>query len=198
MEVETGSIEEKIIKATFDVLENNGLKGTTTKKIAQKAEVSEVTLFRKFKTKENLLKTAKKYYANAIIKKLNEIFDFNEEITIEEYFTTTFHKVVNLTDNELNIIKIGIEEVRNIPKEKNLFLNISETIMKKLKEFFTLKIKQKQMRNINPDILSLNIFSILFQSVILWKVYGKRPKYEIDTYINDFLDITLNGIKVII
>ena len=196
MEVELESIEEKIIKATFDILENEGLKGATTRKIAKKANVSEVTLFRKFKTKENLIKTAKIYHTETIIKKLNEIFDFNETTSIEDYFTTTFYKVVNLTDKELNIIKIGIEEVRNIPKENNLFLKISETILKKLKEFFILKITQKQIRNVNPDILSLNIFSILFQSMILWKVYGKTPKYEIDKYINDFLDITLNGIKM--
>ena len=196
MEVELESIEEKIIKATFDILENEGLKGATTRKIAKKANVSEVTLFRKFKTKENLIKTAKIYHTETIIKKLNEIFDFNETTSIEDYFTTTFYKVVNLTDKELNIIKIGIEEVRNIPRENNLFLKISETILKKLKEFFILKITQKQIRNVNPDILSLNIFSILFQSMILWKVYGKTPKYEIDKYINDFLDITLNGIKM--
>lgn len=195
MEVKNGSVEEKIINASFHILEKEGFSGATTKKIANQAGVSEVTLFRKFESKEKLISIAKEHYSDRFIEKLNQIFDYTPEMSTEEYLTQSFNRTVNLTDNEMTILKVGMEEVRDIPTDKKVFLRISETIIRKLNEFFSLKIKQKEIREINPDILALNMFSILFESIILWKVYGKQPKYKIEKYIEDFLDIILNGIK---
>ena len=197
MEVKNGSIEERILEASFHVLEKEGKSKTTTRKIAKYANVSEVTLFRKFKNKKTLLKMTKEYYSTYLIEKLNEIFEYENDTKIEDYLKRVFYDLVNLTETELNIIKIGIEEVRNITGENNLFLKITETTLEKLSEFFTIKIARNEIRDLNPDILSLNIFSILFESIILWKVYKKSLQYEIDKYISDFLDIFLNGIKVI-
>jgi len=195
MEVKNGSVEEKIINASFHILEKEGFSGATTKKIANQAGVSEVTLFRKFKNKEKLINIAKEHYSERFIEKLSEIFDYTPEMEVEEYLTRSFERTVNLTDKEMTILKVGIEEVRDIPSEKKVFLRISETIINKLSEFFSLKIRQNEIRDINPDILALNMFSILFESMILWKIYGKKPKYSIEKYTEDFLDIILNGIK---
>ena len=195
MEVKNGSVEEKIINASFHILEKEGFSGATTKKIANQAGVSEVTLFRKFESKEKLISIAKEHYSDRFIDKLNQIFDYTPEMSTEEYLTQSFNRTVNLTDNEMTILKVGMEEVRDIPTDKKVFLRISETIIRKLSKFFSLKIKQKEIREINPDILALNMFSILFESIILWKVYGKQPKYKIEKYTEDFLDIILNGIK---
>ena len=195
MEVYTGSTEEKLIIASFNILQKEGINGATTKKIAQKANVSELTLFRKFKSKQKLIEAVKEYYCENLLKKLDETFQFNEKITVEDYLKNCFNKVVNLPDSELNIIKMGIEEVREIPTQKRLFLKISESVIRKLSEFFTLKIKQNEIRNVNPEILALNIFSILFETMILWKIYGKPLKYSVDMYTEDFLDLILNGIK---
>ena len=195
MEVKNGSVEERIINASFHILEKEGFSGATTKKIAEKAGVSEVTLFRKFESKEKLISIAKEHYITDFIEKLTEIFQYTPEISVEEYLTQCFNKLVNLTDNELTILKVGMEEVRDIPTDKKVFLRISETIIDELTKFFSLKIEQKELREINPSILALNMFSIMFESIILWKVYGKQPKYNIDRYTEDFLDIILNGIK---
>lgn len=195
MEVNLRSTDERIINASFEILEKEGIKGATTKKIAKKAGVSEVTLFRKFKTKGKLIEKVKEHYYSNLLDKLDEIFEYESEISIEDYLTGCFEKVVNLTDQELNIIKVGFEEIREKPLENKLLLNLSERIISKLTEFFTLKVKQNEIRDINPDILALNVYSILFESIILWKIHGKPLKYSINKYTEDFLDIILNGIK---
>ena len=197
MEVKIGSIEERIINASFEILEKEGISKTTTKKIAQTANVSEVTLFRKFKNKETLINVTKDYYCKSLLEKLNQIFEFREDEKIDEYLINSFHELINLDSNELNMIKVGIREVIKTSKEETILLKISETIIKKLKDFFTIKIKRHEIRNINPEMLAMTIFSIIFEYTILIKVYGKPSQIDIDTYINDFLDITLNGIKVI-
>ncbi len=52
---EYSSTDEKIIKAPFSILQKEGFAKATTKKIAAEAGVNEVTLFRNFKNKNNLV-----------------------------------------------------------------------------------------------------------------------------------------------
>jgi AcrR family transcriptional regulator len=46
--------KERILQAALKLLQKNGLEGTTTKQISQKAGIAEGTLFNYFKTKEDL------------------------------------------------------------------------------------------------------------------------------------------------
>ena len=48
---------QRIIRATIRLLKQKGLKATTTRAIAQAANVNEVTLFRQFGSKRNLFQT---------------------------------------------------------------------------------------------------------------------------------------------
>ena len=50
--------DETIYKATMRVIMEKGYAGATTKQIAETAEISEVTLFRKYESKGNLVKKA--------------------------------------------------------------------------------------------------------------------------------------------
>jgi len=55
---ETGSTEERLLSAAVEVLAERGYRGATTREIAEAAGVNEVTLFRLFSTKDNLLAEA--------------------------------------------------------------------------------------------------------------------------------------------
>ena len=61
--------EEKIIKATFDILQKEGVQKATTKKIAAEAGVNEVTIFRKFENKKNLVEITIDYYMERLLGK---------------------------------------------------------------------------------------------------------------------------------
>lgn len=54
------STDERILVAALRVFMEEGLRGATTRRIAQEAGVNEVTLFRRFGTKESLLIAAMK------------------------------------------------------------------------------------------------------------------------------------------
>lgn len=53
----TSETERKILDAALDLFAEKGYTGATTRVIAEEAGVSELTLFRKFKTKRNLFNT---------------------------------------------------------------------------------------------------------------------------------------------
>jgi AcrR family transcriptional regulator len=52
------SVQEALIKAAQDIMLEQGFEGATTKRIAERAGVNEVTLFRHFRNKTNLLHAA--------------------------------------------------------------------------------------------------------------------------------------------
>lgn len=56
--ITSGTTDSRIIEATIELVGELGYKGTTTKQIAEKAQVDEVTLFRRFGSKETLVKRA--------------------------------------------------------------------------------------------------------------------------------------------
>ncbi len=53
-------IRERLLEAAAQVYSETGFRGTTTRRIAQVADVNEITLFRHFGTKETLVKAALK------------------------------------------------------------------------------------------------------------------------------------------
>lgn len=188
--------EERIIRASFHVLEENGLSKTTTKKIAEEAGVSEVTIFRKFKSKDNLIEISKKVFVEHFLEQIDEIFDYDDNISVNEYLKTSFKNIASLPENDFKIIKVALEEIEGIPFEDSIILKIADTIIAKLKNFFDMQISKNLIRNVNSTVLAINIYSICFESVVLWKFFGKNPQYDIEKYIDDFLDVLNNGISI--
>ena len=193
--VEFNSTDIKIIEATFGILQEEGFTKATTKKIASEAGVNEVTIFRKFQNKNNLVEITKEYYLERFLESLEEIFDFDEDDEIEGYLQSNFVGLLNLPEDQTSIIKVAMEEVRDVPERKHLISRITGTAIDKLELFFQSQIEKGKIRAVNARVLAGMCFSITFQSVILWNVYDMQPSVETDKYAKNFLDILYNGIK---
>ncbi len=195
MGIKLDNTEEKIVNATFEILQKEGLKKATTKKIAKKAGVNEVTVFRKFENKKNLVEITKNYYMQKLIDVLEEIFYFDEDEGIEEYLKISYFGVLNLSEDNFSILKVAMEEVRSDEDKKPLISDITDLIISKLEEFFKLQVDKGVIKEINAHSLSVMCFSILFQSVILWKVYNISLGFDTNYYADDLLDMMFEGIK---
>lgn len=193
---EFNNTDIKIIDATFEILQDEGFTKATTKKIAAKAGVNEVTIFRKFKNKKHLVEVTKEYHLKILLEKLEEIFDFGEDDEIEEYLHSNFVGLLNLPESDFSVIKIGMEEVRDVPEKKQLISRIATIVIDKLEEYFKLQIEKGKIRAVNARVLAGVCFGITFQSIILWKVYENISDDEANNYAQSFLDILYNGIKV--
>lgn len=193
---EFNSTDEKIIRATFGILQREGFTKATTKKIAAEAGVNEVTIFRKFQNKNKLVEVTKEYYLEIFLEKLEGIFDFNDNDEIEVYLQSNFIGLLNLSEDDFSIIKVAMEEVRDVPERKQLISRITNTVIGKLEEFFKSQIEKGKIRQVDARVLAGMCFSITFQSIILWNVYDMQPSVETEKYAKNFLDILYHGIKV--
>ena len=196
MEAEIDKTSEKIIQATLVILQENGFDKATNKKIAAEAGVNELTIFRKFKNKKNLVDATKEYYLQILIDKLNEIFEFDEDESIDVFLKISFFFFLSLEDSDFSILKVAMEEVRNDEDDEPLISKITDLILNKLEEFFKLQIDKGVIKEINTRSISVMCYSSLFQSVILWKIYNKSLGFETNDYIDDLLNIFLEGIMI--
>ena len=196
MRIELDKTEEKIVNAAFSIIQEEGISKATTKRIAAEAGVNEVTIFRKFNNKQNLIEITKAYHLQILVNKLESIFEFTEDEETEEYLRNNFKELINLPESEFSIIKVALEEVRTIPDKKLLMAQITDGILGKFEEFFALQIEKGRIRKVNPRVLGSVCFSITFQSLVLWKIYSDSADIEKLDYSNEFLDILYNGIKV--
>ena len=126
---------------------------------------------------------------------MEEIFDFNDDDEIEEYLQSNFVGLLGVSENDFSIIKVAMEEVRDVPERKQLISRITGTVIDKLEEFFKSQIEKGKIRSVDARVLAGMCFSITFQSIILWKVYDMKPSVETNQYAQNFLDILYNGIK---
>lgn len=194
MEIELDKTEQKIVDATIFLLDKEGMNGTTTKKIAKKAEVSEVTVFRKFKSKDNLLKIAKIYYSDYFLEKISDIFINYEDTDLESLLKNTWWKLVNFLDNNLDIIKIALDELMSNLEEEKIFSKFSDEVLKNLTNIFQEQIDKGKIRKINPSAAALTVFSVIVEGIIFWKFESKVSNDDTNKYLDDFLDIFINGI----
>lgn len=189
MEIELDKTEQKIVDATIFLLDKEGMNGTTTKKIAKKAEVSEVTVFRKFKSKDNLLKIAKIYYSDYFLEKISDIFINYEDTDLESLLKHIWGKLVNFLDNNLDIIKIALDELMSNPEEEKIFSKFSDEVLKNLTNIFQEQIDKGKIRKINPSAAALTVFSVIVEGIIFWKFESKVSNDDTNKYLDDFLDI---------
>ncbi|MEK3990257.1 TetR/AcrR family transcriptional regulator [Robertmurraya sp. FSL R5-0851] len=102
------TINEKILKVAIDLMAKKGYKGATTKQIAEKAGVSEMTLFRNFGSKKKILEAAVDRYYYSI--QMKEIFEQRIVWEIEkdlQMVAETYHKLMK---KNKNVIKIALQE----------------------------------------------------------------------------------------
>ena len=194
MEIELDKTEQKIVDATIFLLDKEGMNSTTTKKIAKKAEVSEVTVFRKFKSKDNLLKIAKIYYSDYFLEKISDIFTNYEDTDLESLLKHIWGKLVNFLDNNLDIIKIALDELMSNPEEEKIFSKFSDEVLKNLTNISQEQIDKGKIRKINPSAAALTVFSVIVEGIIFWKFESKVSNDDTNKYLDDFLDIFINGI----
>ena len=196
MEAKIESTEDKIIYATIKLLDENGLTDTTTRKIASESGFSEVTIFRKFKNKENLFKVAKETYYSTFFEEIDKILDYDSDDDVREYLTSVWKQVLILSDKDLNMIKIAIDELRDPTSNNRGLPKFANLAIDKLSKFFQHQIDIGCIRKINPRVAAYNIFCLIFESIVIWKIYSATPEnMDVDSYLNDFLDMFMNGIS---
>lgn len=154
---------EKIMNAALIEFAENGYAGAKTKLIAEKAGLSEMTLFRRFKTKRNLFNQVLKQNHKNLVEDFNLIMNEREIENSDDFFKTLIKLLLNLTEDNFEFISIIIYERETL----------SGDIIADLMDYLT-QIIDKIFPNSKVDskVFVFNILSFIYL-IILDKRQGR-------------------------
>ena len=154
------SSKEKIIKATLHLAANLGIKGTTTKKIAESAGVNETTIFKNFKCKDTLIHEALQEETNKIKDEIDCFFsraiETNKELIhkTSEFIMEIYEKYEDYM--MITIKELGSKELESV--EPNISDYLKESVENKLDSFLTPKMTHKDSEAISYIINSVILY----------------------------------------
>ncbi|HET8686029.1 MAG TPA: TetR/AcrR family transcriptional regulator [Methanosarcina sp.] len=191
--------EQRILDAALRVFASEGYTGATTRRIAEEANVAEVTLFRKFQSKENLLREVL-IKNRAVFSTLDSLFQIETNIDLETDLRNTGRNVAKAMKDKKRdgkyrmFMAMLFEEGRRRPEVAEVLSSVFQMNISHLSNYFELQIKNGKMRNVNPRSAALAFISYFAHVSLLTGVFGEGFLGDSDEEIERFIDIFTKGI----
>jgi AcrR family transcriptional regulator len=186
--------EQKILDAAMTIFSEKGYDGATTRRIAEKAGVNEVTLFRKFQSKENILQAVIAERREAVLKSLDSTLLIEQGVSLKNCLHSLGHELRQFVSQRADWIALLIREGRRRPEFQEALSTIPKAIVERLVRYFEQEIRMGNMRKVNPRNVALVFVSHVFYNgladTLVKEISGNTEK-EFD----DFIDILTRGIS---
>ena len=191
---EMDEVEERILDSAMKVFSINGYKGATTIKIASEANVNEITIFRKFNSKENLLKAVIEKNNLETLEKLDSILCSEKDVDTEICVKTLGINLKKFLDDRIDFIIMLMIEGRKRPELNKLYYLFRKKMLEHLREYFQEQMEQSKIHTVNPDILAQILISFIFQSSVNEKIFEEKILRDDKKVFEEFTDILMRGV----
>lgn len=193
------STEERILKATLQLISERGYLGATTKEIARKAKVSEVTLFRHFSTKERLFEEVLNRYS-FLPRLRNTLLDVDK---ISKGFEHVLYSVgmnfFKTLKERKSLVRIMTCEVNVYPEKiRMVYSRFIDQTVKLLAGYFDSLQKGGEIRKCPSEIASRAFLGMIFSFFNAEEIIKNRnvTDQEAGMVIKEFVRIFSGGIKM--
>lgn len=160
----THSTREKIIEATLNLIQEKGYKAATTKLIAEKAGVREITIFRHFGSKMGIMDEA---FTHLLVSPISEhFFEIEPTWDLEKDLTQYVNKYNQILNKNRDFILISFKEMGTFPKLDQLITSIPREVKERLIDYFTEMHRQGKVIEANFEAVVLNLLWLLFGSFL--------------------------------
>ncbi len=196
----TMGTEQRILDAALKVFASEGYTGATTRRIAEEANVAEVTLFRKFQSKENLLKEVLIKNRASFSTQDEALFQIREDADLQTDLCILGKNISDIMRDKKRggkyhmFMLMLFEEGRRRPEVAEILLSVFQANIGRLSEYFEMQIKNGKMRDINPRSAALAFVSYFAHISLLTGIFGDSFLGDIDEEIERFIDIFTRGI----
>jgi len=151
-----------ILTAARDLFAEKGFTSSTTKEIAKKAGVNEVTIFRYFKTKENLFEAV---FENFYFRPDYSHFENIEEGNLNIFLLEAGHFFHSIFLKNINLLLIGLRE-SSIMETKTIIDKFLNEMVIRMEDYV---IKTKSCTKAEAEIFCITFISSVFG--ILFNLY---------------------------
>ena len=188
---------ERLLKAAIEVFSIAGVVGATTREIARVAEVNEVTLFRHFQSKEQLLAAVAQHIAALRAEALDRQDEWTQDLQCDLLHYAQIHNAM-LEENEA-LIRMFIGEAKRHPDAalqvlQQAFLPLRDKLINYLRHGV-------DQGNIRPDVdLSIavdQLTGLLLAGMLRRHVMPVERGYSSDRYVKSCVDLMVQSLSPI-
>lgn len=184
---------EQLLQAALKVYSTSGVRGATTKRIAQEAGVNEVTLFRQFGSKEALLQEALARSARALFE--SGLPPEPRDPATELLALARNHYQALWAHREL--IRVAMGEFGEHPESTHVACEASARFDRDLKSYLArLKVQGLASGDWEPDAAAAMLLGTLFSDVMGRDCMPQCYSLDADAALVEYLSLFLRAIGV--
>ena len=192
-----GNVDEtsqKIIDAAMMLVRDKGYVATTTKAIAKAAGVNECTLFRKFKSKKDIVLQGVNqagWRAN-VTPEIFENVQWNLQADIEMFMRAYMDR---MTPDFVNL-SIGLRAPQLYEETSSLIMKVPQAFLSSFTEYLNKMYEMGKIPKADFNALALTVFSSTFGYTFLKASFGNElSKVEKDEYIKSSVQMFIKGLE---
>lgn len=184
---------QKIIDATMALIRDKGYVATTTKDIAKKAGVNECTLFRKFKTKKDIVLSGveqEKWRGNLTPEIFSQV-KWELKPDLEMFMTKYMEKMTP----DFVRLSIGLRAPQLYEETAPLIMKVPQAFLSSLMEYFQEMERRGKLPHMDFECLALTVFSSTFGYTFLSASFD-QDLFQVDKekYIKQSVETFIQGI----
>ena len=192
-----GNVDEtsqKIIDAAMMLVRDKGYVATTTKAIAKAAGVNECTLFRKFKSKKDIVLQGVNqagWRAN-VTPEIFENVQWNLQADIEMFMRAYMDR---MTPDFVNL-SIGLRAPQLYEETSSLIMKVPQAFLSSFTEYLNKMYEMGKIPKADFNALALTVFSSTFGYTFLKASFGDvLSKVKKDAYIKNSVQMFIKGLE---
>lgn len=173
MSVET---EKKILDAALHVFSKQGYVGARTRMIAEESGYTEMTLFRKFKTKEKLFNKVLITNQERIMNDFDSLLVLDDNAEPKTNFSHLIMNLMGLVDKNFEYVKILINERDRISN------SVATPFILRLGKFLDQIFPNPKVDSI---VLAFSIFSFIY--FVIFNKNRENEFFDLDKAVEEFI-----------
>ncbi len=189
----TDDTRDRILKAAAEIMSTRGYARATTRAIAEAAGVNEVTLFRHFGNKRNLL--SEMIHKHSALPDLTFMIenqlsgDYRQDLI---HLATAFFSAITKRKEALRLM---LCEAKEIPEVQNVIVQVPDQLRKLLTRYFQEKMEADFIRKANPEVMAQGFLGMFFAYGIAREMLNSNiaPAVPQEDIIAEFVDIFVDG-----
>jgi TetR/AcrR family transcriptional regulator len=195
--------DEEILKAAMKTIVREGYDGATTKLIADEAGINEVTLFRKFHSKENILQAVIMQQRDNALQALTSAFlsrgvhedDKGNAPRIATTLTELGDRLIEFMKTRMDLMILLMSEGRRKPSVAKVISSIPQDMIVQLRKLFEEQMRLKKIRDVDPQLAAVTFLGFLFYYSLMKELFNDKVIEENKGILDGFVDIFLNGVR---
>lgn len=189
---------EKLLEATLELISEKGYIGATTREIASRAGVSELTLFRKFSRKERLFEEMLEKYT--FLPRLRGLIEEISDMPAREGLNTIGVRYLKTLHERRALVQILMSEISHYPhKVRTIHQQVIENLARTLESYLVDCQARGEIRPLDMDYASFAFLRVLFSTFLYESVMaGREMDHDrIEVVVSMLVETILNGIATI-